>query len=491
MGKRVNDNAQLSKEEFEANSERSGGTEIKYGITLADDKTLRKRRILKVSGSSKWSKSASTSKNTNVNANASANPFGNMNASTSASNPFQKMSTLANSDSTKSVIIPSVSNQHYVKEKQQQQPQQSAATSSNPFASISIANNITTPKFPPVPSSNGSMNNKAKEFDKISSSNNLMSHQKFPVTSQYPTQMHSVQNTMSTTESDENKNIRKADKLFGKFVEFIRNERKKPYHEADSWELAMDDYIRYATVLQKKEEDLKKEKALKDQQTSKQSSNLPFPMVTTAAASSSNPKKQSVIPPNPSKNPFQLSPPNSTTTALTFSFGKPITNDKVNASAPPQFKGFSFPSTIPPPPAPTSTLNNTTNDSDDGFPKEKTEEALTDASNTDETVIYSVKGKYYKYSENKWTDHGGGKIQLYEHKENKKKRLVMRTLVGKVQLNVSIGKGMKFDKAVKKTSGSVRFMAMLEAGQSPKLVMLKVALSNIEPFHQKLEEMAK
>jgi hypothetical protein len=76
-----------------------------------------------------------------------------------------------------------------------------------------------------------------------------------------------------------------------------------------------------------------------------------------------------------------------------------------------------------------------------------------------------------------------------EHNTTGKFRFVMRNQIGKVQLNVGVGKGMDFVKVGGKQS-SVRFMAPEDVGADIGQWMLKVKPDNLDKFHAQLQKMA-
>lgn len=458
--KRGNDSSQLTKEEFASlNDEGSSGSNIKYGMDKADEKILRKRRIISVSASEKWKKTKPPSQPAAApafNFNSAIASSNNTNASSGKNtNAFPGIGLT--SQSNKPVIVPTLSSQHRPEVKDQ-----SPKTSSNPFASISIVNSSSTePKFPPI---------LTPATARATVNRNLST------TSHYPSQMHvaPTNNSTATTKNATNKKLRQSEKLNRDFFSFIMAEDEKSVRDITVWTETMDEYIHYATEAKAKaEEQKKKEQALKQKQTSKTSA-LPFPMQMSVPKATGTAANSFLTP---------ASAP-STSPGTTISFGTKLTSTTSSNNN----STFNNPFSLNKPKS--STLeSNKNNDEDDKL--EKPEEALSDTTNTDETTVFSVRGKYFQLKENKWNDRGIGKIQLYQHKINSnQKRLVMRNTVGKVQLNVSIGKGMSFEKAVRKKSGAIRFLGVLEEGGDPTPIMLLVSHESLDPFHSALENMA-
>lgn len=194
-------------------------------------------------------------------------------------------------------------------------------------------------------------------------------------------------------------------------------------------------------------------------------------------------------------NPFQTSnKPTSFGGGSLFQGPSPTNASNNGSSAPPKFTGFSFvpKQTSTPTAASTATAKATTENADGeyGFPKEKPEEALS-AENPDETCVFESSAKHYKLIDKVWKDHGKGKLRLYSHKSSANThRLVIRNTVGKVQLNIAIGKGMTFEKVDGKKNGRVRFLAM-EAGKTEAtVIMLMVTLDKIDTLIGELKKMA-
>jgi uncharacterized membrane protein len=76
------------------------------------------------------------------------------------------------------------------------------------------------------------------------------------------------------------------------------------------------------------------------------------------------------------------------------------------------------------------------------------------------------------------------------HKENGKKRMVMRDEVGKVQLNLSLAKGMEFKLLLKGKNAFIRFMAVQDSAVGMEQFMYLVKSSKSEEILAELNRLA-
>lgn len=131
---------------------------------------------------------------------------------------------------------------------------------------------------------------------------------------------------------------------------------------------------------------------------------------------------------------------------------------------------------------------------EDAFPREKPEVALRE-SNNDEECLFEVKAKHFVLTGEGWKGRGSGTLRVYKNKLlANKKRLVIRNVVGKVQLNVSLANGMTFQKVVPKRASknaSFQFHAKLEEGKEMTLIMISVAHDKIIALLNILETLTK
>jgi hypothetical protein len=115
--------------------------------------------------------------------------------------------------------------------------------------------------------------------------------------------------------------------------------------------------------------------------------------------------------------------------------------------------------------------------------------------NTQEDILYEVRGKPMKLVGKEWKKYGAGLCRLYRHKTTSKHRIVMRNEIGKVQFNVGVSAEMTFTKEVKNgkkgSIGFVKFIGIEDAEEGPKPIMLQVQPNNVDELHSALEGMKK
>ena len=176
---------------------------------------------------------------------------------------------------------------------------------------------------------------------------------------------------------------------------------------------------------------------------------------------------------------------------IEFSFGKPASS----SDAPPEFNfgkpasssskpEFSFGKPAIPSFTPSTTKPDESAESD-GFPIEKPEEVAR-VENTDEDIIFECRSKLYVFVDGEWKAGEAGRLCLFKHKTEDKKRVVLRNALGNVRLNEAIGSGMTFKKTInnKKKIGSIQFRGR------EKTYMLRVKEDSAEQLHTNLEKMA-
>jgi hypothetical protein len=115
--------------------------------------------------------------------------------------------------------------------------------------------------------------------------------------------------------------------------------------------------------------------------------------------------------------------------------------------------------------------------------------------NSKEDCLFELRSKYYKYNgeTKQWKDYSKGPLRCYRDKEDPTKhRVVLRSDIGKVQLNLKISKGMKFSKTVnKKRKAFISFIAVQDAKSGPESFMLAAAMDKVDKLLETLESMAK
>jgi len=113
--------------------------------------------------------------------------------------------------------------------------------------------------------------------------------------------------------------------------------------------------------------------------------------------------------------------------------------------------------------------------------------------NADEEVLHEVRAKHIKFENNAWKKYGTGVLRLYRHNVTSKHRMVIRNEIGKVQFNVGVSRGMKFEKVVKDTkrgkNAFVKFYAVEDAGRGMESFMLQVKPESVDKLHETLEGM--
>jgi len=178
-------------------------------------------------------------------------------------------------------------------------------------------------------------------------------------------------------------------------------------------------------------------------------------------------------------------------TPIEFSFGKPASS----SDAPPEFNfgkpasssskpEFSFGKPAVPSFTPSTTKPDEIVESD-GFPIEKPGEVAR-IENADEDIIFECRSKLYVFVDGEWKAGEAGRLCLFKHKTEDKKRVVLRNALGNVRLNEAIGPGMTFKKTInnKKKIGSIQFRGR------EKTYMLRVKEDSAEQLHTNLEKMA-
>lgn len=313
--------------------------------------------------------------------------------------------------------------------------------------------------------------------------------------------------TTATQSTSSSSRLSLSDKANLKFLKYIReNKDRDPLSD---WSVWVKEYINYGNIVErefrKRHGDGKKSKT----SATYVGSALPTPSAPISA-------------PNPffeSRQGEGSGLGQASTTSL------PSSSQPATSSAAAPFPRFSFASHAPTPPITTAPLfgitgssrgssatgtaslfatNNINNsnagtgdggggdtNNDNTSLKDKPEKAA-EEQNTEEDCLYQVRSKYYKLISGQWKDFSSGPLRVYQHKTHPtKKRMVLRNDTGKVQLNVSITKGMRFEKVIQKTKGFVRFIAIQDENVGVEKFMLAVKVQNVDQLHQTLVDLAK
>ena len=253
----------------------------------------------------------------------------------------------------------------------------------------------------------------------------------------------------------------KIERLNASFIKWLK--RQAVQNPASDYSAGISDYINHATKIVAEEEKTKAVAA-------------PAPAPAPASAHAPAPAPA----PAPPFAGFGAKP-SSSAPAPSFNFGSTSTSVPAPAAAAP---AFNFPSA--PAPAPAAPKAAASGDAGDSMPKEDPTE-LGKEENTEEDLLLEVRCKYYRFKKGDgWKDRGVGILKCYRHKTQGSCRIVMRNSIGKVGLNVAVGKGMEFEKIGGKQS-SVKFIAMDEEGVGQ--IMLKTRPENLDKFHSTLSSM--
>ena len=173
------------------------------------------------------------------------------------------------------------------------------------------------------------------------------------------------------------------------------------------------------------------------------------------------------------------------------------------APAPPPSLSFSFggaskpsASLFPPssgaPPAASSHGSNGNNGDDDptSNPDDGKIDKIEQEENTEETVLHEVRAKHVKMENGAWKKYGTGVLRVYKHNQTMKHRMVIRNEIGKVQFNVAIYDGMKFDKVIKDTkkgkSTYVSFSAVEDSEKGLESFMIQVKAEYLDKLFDAL-----
>lgn len=184
-------------------------------------------------------------------------------------------------------------------------------------------------------------------------------------------------------------------------------------------------------------------------------------------------------------------PAASSAPAGTFSFSsQPSAAPAAGASSAPKFSfGAPSSSSLASTATPAAASNNddpTSNPDDGKIDKIEHEE------NADEETLHEVRAKRMTLENNQWKKYGTGVLRLYRHKVSSKHRMVIRNEIGKVQFNVGVSKGMKFEKVVKDSKKGkvayIKFVAVEDVSKGMESFMLQVKPDCVDDLHKILNE---
>mmetsp|Transcript_3057 Transcript_3057/g.6713 ORF Transcript_3057/g.6713 Transcript_3057/m.6713 type:complete len:466 (+) Transcript_3057:177-1574(+) len=195
---------------------------------------------------------------------------------------------------------------------------------------------------------------------------------------------------------------------------------------------------------------------------------------------------------SPAAKPFSMgaSAP-AATAAGTFSFtSKPSAAPAAGASSAPKFS-FGAPSSSSLASSATSApVSNSNNDDPTSNPDDGKIDQVEQEENSEEEILHEVRAKRLTFENNEWKKYGTGVLRLYRHKVSSKHRMVIRNEIGKVQFNVGVSKGMKFEKVVKSSKKGqvafIKFLAVEDASKGMEPFMLQVKPECVDKLHDSL-----
>ena len=188
-----------------------------------------------------------------------------------------------------------------------------------------------------------------------------------------------------------------------------------------------------------------------------------------------------------------------------FSFASTPAPAPDSAAAKAATTAFSFGNPVAAPvpaPAPAPAAAEEDDDGNGGFAKEAPAEVQREE-NKEEDVVFECRAQYFKQEvidpeeapgTKGWKKYATGALRLQRHKENGKCRMLMRDSIGKAMLNLSVTRGMEFngELGTGKTAGkaNVKFLSAKNEKEMD-LYMIRCKSVHYEKLLAKLQEMAK
>ena len=515
MPKRGNDNAQVSKEDYDDETEEVGdvGRPLgSSGFARADAGQLQKRRIIKVGRRFRQpGATAGAAGATPSPAMAAAATPAPAAAASSGGNPFGGIALTA---STPAPAAPT--------------PAPTAGGGSNPFAKVNLLGAASATPAPTAPA--------AFNFGAASNVPKVQPAPKLFPTSQSAAAAAPAPAASKTSTS--NGNIREDIKLNHDYLTHVVEQIKA--NPSSDLSAACNEYHKMAEAIEKKlggsstgrggdQDSGDEEKKVEDSTGSgngaaaKSAGGFSFGASAAAAPAPAAPFSFG------DTSGSSTSAPSPAPAAAAFCFGAANTSapsPAPAAAAGGAFGGFSFaaaPAPAPdsaagkaattafsfgnpvaapvPAPAPAAAADDE-GDGNGGFAKEAPAEVQREE-NKDEDVLFEVRAQYSKHIEidpedapgkKGWKKFAKGPLRLQRHKENGKCRMLMRDSIGKFMLNLPITHGMKFNgrRGQGKASdrGYITFTSAKNESEM-ELYMLTCKSVDYEIFLAKLEEMAK
>lgn len=526
MPKRGNDNAQVSKEDYDDEAEEIGddGRPLgSSGFARADAGQLQKRRIIKVGRRFRQpGATAGAAGATPAPVMTSAAAPAPAAAASSKGNPFGGIALTA----APAPAAPT--------------PAPTAGGGSNPFAKVNLLGAASATPAPTVPTAKPAAFNfgPASNVPKVQPAPKL-----FPTGQSAAAAAAADPAPAASMTSTANGNIREDIKLNHDYLTHVVEQIKA--NPSSDLSTACNEYHKMAEAIEKKlggsstisggdQDSGDEEKKVEDSAGSgngaaaQPAGGFTFGASAAAAPAPAAPfsfgatSSSSTSAPSPAPAPA--------TAAAAFSFGAANTSAPAPAPAAASggtFGGFSFataPAPAPdsaagkaattafsfgnpvaapvPAPAPAAAADDEGGDDNGGFAKEAPAEVQREE-NKDEDVLFEVRAQYSKHVEidpedapgkKGWKKFAKGPLRLQRHKENGKCRMLMRDSIGKTMLNLPITHGMKFNgkRGQGKASdrGYITFTSAKNESEM-ELYMLTCKSVDYEKFLTKLEEMAR
>jgi len=458
MGKRRNDGAQESKEEYEARQYReemmgggsgggsSGGNGT--GFSRASEAEMKGRRIIKVSSHSRWKRrggggggnAGAGSDGANIGSiTAPLTPAGNTGvrfgagtASTSTStNPFAKTVLTPSSKS----ITGNTSNED---------------SKPNPFSTISFASSATKPpsggaggfQFP-TPAAKRSRPSESTPAINFGSA--MTSTSESTSKSTFTMKNTSISPTPTQNKAKENLKIPMSEVTKANLTALRMAQNEYQANPLSDWSKWMEIYKQKISALVEKEG------------TTNATTGTTATTATTTTSSSSN---------------------------GLFTFGKTAGNTTTTASSASTLASKPTPALPPKPTAASTSTSTSTTPGTNGFIGLENPEELTKVVDEDLEDLYECKAKYRKWitADKEWKTYSAGNLRISKSKSRNTYQLVIRDLnVGNVKFNVQVSKDLPVKEPTKsKGKGCLFFSAVQNEGEDLQQFMLMTKEEDID-----------
>jgi hypothetical protein len=105
-------------------------------------------------------------------------------------------------------------------------------------------------------------------------------------------------------------------------------------------------------------------------------------------------------------------------------------------------------------------------------------------------LVYTFDAKYYKWVDTAWKSFLHNPVKVERHKVDGLKRMTMRDSMGRVQLNLSIYKGMVFNGINQKKRAIIQFVALQDSTVGPEKFLFQVKPEKLQVVLGELKKMA-